>query len=131
MINSSTDHLSDVRSFITASWSSYGYEPKEGIKVALSVDEACTNIIKHAYHNSVDGTIKIKIDSQKNKFIVKITDKGSHFDPNQVPDPDIVGLQKKRKGGGLGMFLMKKLMDEVKYKNKGKINELILVKYLN
>lgn len=131
MIRSSTDHLSDVREFITSSWASYGYDAKEGIKVALSVDEACTNIIKHAYHNVADGTIKIKVDSKKNKFIVRITDKGSHFDPNQVPDPDIAGRQKKRKGGGLGMFLMKKLMDEVQYKDKGKTNELILVKYLN
>ena len=130
-VNSSTDNLSEVREFILASWVSYGYDAKEGLKVALSVDEACTNIIKHAYHNSSDGVIKISIDNKKKKFIIKITDNGSHFNPNEVPEPDIPQRQKNKKGGGLGMFLMKKLMDEVSYKSNGKSNQLILVKYLN
>lgn len=121
----------DVRQFITSSWISSGLDKKEGMKVALSVDEACTNIIKHAYNNESDGVIKIKVDNQKDKFIIKITDKGAHFDPNRVPEPNIPERQKNKRGGGLGMFLMKKLMDEVKYMNKGKSNELVLVKYLN
>lgn len=130
-INSSTDNLSEVREFILDSWVSCGYDAKEGLKVALSVDEACTNIIKHAYHNSSDGVIKIAVDNKKKKFIIKITDNGSHFNPNEVPEPNIPERQKNRKGGGLGMFLMKKLMDEVSYKSNGKSNQLILVKYLN
>ncbi|MEN8193243.1 MAG: ATP-binding protein [Bacteroidota bacterium] len=131
VIYSSTDNLSEVREFIAAAWISYGYDNKEGMKVALSVDEACTNIIKHAYHNKANGIIKIKVENKKDKFIIKITDKGSHFDPNQVPEPNIPERQKNKRGGGLGMFLMKKLMDEVKYMNKGRTNELILVKHLN
>ena len=129
-INSSTDNLSEVREFILTSWSSFGYDAKDGLKVALSVDEACTNIIKHAYHNSSDGIIKIVVDNNKKNFVVKITDTGSHFDPNEVPEPNIPERQKNKKGGGLGMFLMKKLMDEVRYKSNGKSNQLILVKYL-
>lgn len=131
VIYSSTDNLADVREFIRASWLSYGHDVKEGMKVALSVDEACTNIIKHAYHNESTGLIKIKVDNRKDKFIIRITDRGSHFNPNQVPEPNIPERQRNKKGGGLGMFLMKKLMDEVKYMNKGKSNELVLVKYLN
>ncbi len=130
-INSSTDNLSEVREFILASWVSYGHDAKDGLKVALSVDEACTNIIKHAYHNSSNGVIKIAVNNQKKKFIIKIKDNGSHFNPNEVPEPNIPERQKNRKGGGLGMFLMKKLMDEVSYKSNGKSNQLILVKYLN
>lgn len=130
-INSSTDNLSEVREFILASWVSYGHDAKDGLKVALSVDEACTNIIKHAYHNSSNGVIKIAVNNQKKKFTIKIKDNGSHFNPNEVPEPNIPERQKNRKGGGLGMFLMKKLMDEVSYKSNGKSNQLILVKYLN
>ena len=130
-INSSTDNLSEVREFILASWISYGHNAKEGLKVALSVDEACTNIIKHAYHNSSDGVIKIAVDNQKTKFVIKVTDSGSHFNPNEVPEPNIPERQKNRRGGGLGMFLMKKLMDEVRYKGNGESNQLILVKYLS
>lgn len=131
IVNSSTDNLSEVRTFVQAMWNSYGYDEKEGRSVVISVDEACTNIIKHAYHFDANGIIKIKVESKKNKFIVKITDTGSHFDPNQIPEPNIPERQKSKKGGGLGIYLMKKLMDEVKYSNKGKKNELILVKYLN
>jgi len=131
IINSSTDNLSDVRAFIQAVWNSYGYDEKEGKNVVVSVDEACTNIIKHAYHFDTTKTIKIKVENKKDRFIVKITDTGSHFNPNGIPEPNIPEKLKSKKGGGLGIYLMKKLMDEVKYSNKGNKNELILVKYLN
>ncbi len=131
IINSSTDNLSEVRAFIQAVWNSYGFDEKEGRSVVISVDEACTNIIKHAYHFDANKTIKIKVEKKRNKFIVKIIDTGSHFNPNGIPEPNIPERQKSKKGGGLGIYLMKKLMDEVKYSNKGNKNELILVKYLN
>jgi len=130
VISSSTDNLSLVRSFIEFHGRELKLENKEIAHISLAVDEACTNIIKHAYKDSKNGKIKIKIDKKKNKLSVKLTDKGSHFDPSIIPDPNVEESQKMKKGGGLGMFLMKKIMDEVEYSAKGKGNELILIKYI-
>ncbi len=130
VISSSTNNLSLVRSFIEFHGRELELSNKEIAHISLAVDEACTNIIKHAYQDSSDGIIKIKIDKKKNKLSVKLTDKGSHFDPSIIPDPNVEESQKMKKGGGLGMFLMKKIMDEVEYSAKGKGNELILIKYI-
>ncbi len=130
VISSSTDNLSLVRSFIEYHGRELELGNKEIAHISLAVDEACTNIIKHAYNYSKNGKIKINIDKKKDKLSVKLTDKGSHFDPSIIPDPNIEESQKMKKGGGLGMFLMKKIMDEVEYRAKGKGNELILIKYL-
>ncbi len=130
VISSSTDNLSLVRSFIEYHGRELELADKEIAHISLAVDEACTNIIKHAYNYSKNGKIKINIDKKKDKLSVKLTDKGSHFDPSIIPDPNIEESQKMKKGGGLGMFLMKKIMDEVEYNAKGKGNELILIKYL-
>ncbi len=130
VISSSTDNLSLVRSFIEFHGRELKLGNKEIAHISLAVDEACTNIIKHAYKDSKNGKIKIKIYKKKNKLLVKLTDKGSHFDPSIIPDPNVEASQKMKKGGGLGMFLMKKIMDEVEYSAKGKGNELILIKYI-
>ena len=131
IISSSTNNLAEVRNFVEMQGADVGLDVKEISHISLAVDEACTNIIKHAYNNSVNEKIKIKIKTNKNKFSVTITDNGHHFDPSLIGEPNIVKSQKQKKGGGLGMFLMKKLMDEVKYNAKKNGNELILIKYFN
>ena len=131
IISSSTDNLAEVRSFIEMHGTEAGLEQKVVSHVTLAVDEACTNIIEHAYNNSAIEKIRIKIKTTNNKFSIIITDKGHHFDPSLIEEPNIEKSQKMKKGGGLGMYLMKKIMDEVKYNAKGNGNELVLIKYFS
>lgn len=130
-IKSTTENLLKVREFIKAAAEDCLFPEETVEKIVLAVDEACTNIIKHAYNYSPDGLINISISVANKKFIVAITDNGERFDPETVPEPDIREYYKKKKVGGLGMYLMKKLMDEVKYStlddNK---NQVLLIKYL-
>ena len=130
VISSTTDNLALVREFIETKGREFGLSAKEISHISLAVDEACTNIIKHAYNNSKNEKIKIKIEKKEKRITVTLTDNGSHFDPSVIPEPNIVEKQKMKKGGGLGIFLMKRLMDEVKYNAKGSSNELILIKHL-
>jgi len=130
IISSSTNNLSLVRMFIEDYGKAIHLSKREVAHISLAVDEACTNIIKHAYKNSKDGKIKIRINKKGNKLSVKLIDKGLHFNPQTIPAPNIEESQKKKKGGGLGIFLMKKIMDEVKYSSNGNSNELLLTKYL-
>jgi serine/threonine-protein kinase RsbW len=131
VIPSSTNYLADVRNFVEMNGLTIGLEQKTISHISLAVDEACTNIIKHAYNNSDKNEILIKINTSEKSFKITLIDTGEHFNPVLIAEPDIEASQKKKKGGGLGMFLMKKLMDEVKYNVSNNKNELLLIKYLN
>lgn len=132
LVKSSTDNLAMIREFTKDAASESGFSEEIAGKIMLAVDEACTNIIKHAYKHSPDGNIHISIKFENTKLIVSITDEGAHFDPNSVPEPDLREYYKQKRIGGLGMYLMKKMMDEVKYYsiNENK-NRVVLIKYLS
>lgn len=131
VVKSSTDNLSIIREFTKASAAECGCSDELTGKIILAVDEACTNIIKHAYKYSSSGDIDISIKHSKSKLIISITDSGEHFNSDAVPMPNLAEYQKQKKSGGLGIFLMKKLMDEVNYKIlKDNRNQVELVKHL-
>lgn len=130
-VKSTTDNLALVRAFTKSAAQKCGFSEETVDKIALAVDEACTNIIKHAYKNSPEGDITVNIKVSGGKLTVAITDNGKNFDPSQVPDPDIKKYYMQHKVGGLGIFLMKRLMDEVNYSSTtGNKNQVVLVKYL-
>lgn len=84
-------------------------------KIILAIDEACTNKIKHAYKNDPSKEITLKLELSNNLFTAQIVDFGIPFEPDKVPLPDIDHNYKYDKKGGYGIFLMKKLMDEINY----------------
>lgn len=132
VIKSTTDNLSIVRDFVKSTAEQSGFPDAVAGKIVLAVDEACTNIIKHAYKYSPEGKILVDISFHDSKLTISITDEGSHFNPDNIPEPDIQEYYKQRRVGGLGMYLMKKLMDEVKYSTlKDNRNQVVLVKYLS
>ncbi len=130
-VSSSTDNLSRIREFIKTTSEEAGFDKDTANKIVLATDEACTNIIKHAYKNIKTGRIEINISFKNKKFTVSISDSGKHFNSSSVPEPDLPRYYQEKKVGGLGMYLMKKLMDEVKYSQQNdKKNKVTLVKYL-
>lgn len=132
LVKSTTDNLALIREFTKSAAAECNFSDETIGKIILAVDEACTNIIKHAYKYSPEGNIFISSKFENGKFIVSITDEGKHFDPALVPEPDLLQYNKQKHAGGLGMFLMKKLMDEVKYSTlTGNKNQVVLVKYLS
>lgn len=82
--------------------------------VETSVDEACTNIINHAYSEG-GGIISITCEMRDNELIITIGDTGKPFDPSSVLPPDLEADLDARRIGGLGIYLMRKLMDDVSY----------------
>jgi len=131
IVKSSTDNLSRIREFIRDAAKQCGFDTKTIGKITLAVDEACTNVIKHAYKYSPKGDISIKVKFADSKLSITIKDIGLHFDPTLVPEPNIKEYYKQKRIGGLGVFLMKKLMDEVTYTINKSSNQVVLVKYLN
>ena len=131
VVKSTTDNLSSIREFTKSAAEKCGFSEEIIGKIILAVDEACTNIIKHAYKFSPDGDILIKVLFEDSKFTISITDEGTHFDPAKIPEPNVKDYYNQRRVGGLGMYLMKKMMDEVKYHTStGNKNQVVLIKYL-
>jgi serine/threonine-protein kinase RsbW len=128
-VKSNTENLSLIRDFISSEALDRNV-PKDIMEnIILAVDEACTNIIKHAYKYSPDGEILINIKPSTSKFVVSIIDNGTSFEPETIPEPDLQKYYRQRRVGGLGIYLMKTLMDDVKYVTKpGKYNEVLLTK---
>lgn len=132
IVKSRTENLSGIRDFIASAARSS--EIKEDIveNIILAVDEACSNIIKHAYKRDPEGEIKINLELTNGKFIVIIQDEGNTFEPDSVPDPDLQKYYRQRRVGGLGMYLMKSLMDDVEYISvPGKFNKVLLTKNIS
>lgn len=129
VVKSRTGNLSSIRDFISSKAFEAGLTNDSIENIMLAVDEACTNIIKHAYKSFPDGEITIKIEYNSEKFQIEILDHGSTFNPDTVPDPDLQKYYRNGRVGGLGMYLMKTLMDDVKYISvPGKYNKVLLSK---
>lgn len=128
-VKSRTENLSEIRDFVSGKARAAGIAEDTVENIILAVDEACTNIIKHAYKLSPEGEIIIKINYDKEKFTVTIIDYGKSFEPERVPLPDLQKYYREHRVGGLGMYLMKSLMDNVEYITvPGEYNQVLLSK---
>lgn len=101
-------------------------------EIELAVDEAATNIIQHAYPHGQSGEIRLVCLREGKRFSVALYDHGRPFDPSQVPAPDLTSSIDSREAGGLGIYLMGRMMDEVRFSHNGASgeNELLMVKYV-
>jgi len=130
-IESRTDNLLEVREFVLRAARSFGFSEDEASKIVLAVDEACTNVIKHAYQFAPDREIEIVIQPVKDRMQITVIDDGKSFNPSIAKLPDLKAHLSHYRRGGLGIYLMRTLMDKVEYKYApGKRNEVRLTKYL-
>ena len=130
-IKSQTEKLHLVREFVSDAARNFGFDEDSAGNIALAVDEACTNVIKHSYEFASNNDIEIGILTTNGKFEVIITDQGKGFNPEAIQAPDMREYLNAYKKGGLGMYLMKSLMDKVEYTiAQGKKNEVRLTKFL-
>lgn len=130
-IDSRTEQLVTVREFIAQEAAAFGFAEEDVSKIALAVDEACTNIIKHAYRFDPGGRITVEVRRGDGAFTVTVIDHGRGFDPEAIRTPDMKEYLSKYRRGGLGVFLMRSLMDEVEYHIvPGERNEVRMTKFL-
>jgi serine/threonine-protein kinase RsbW len=131
-ILSRTDNLLEIREFVGESARAFGFSEEDTANIVLAVDEACTNIIKHAYQYAANKEIEVSIFPKNRSFEIRIFDSGRSFNPSTIPQPDLKEHIGHHRRGGLGVYLMKRLMDKVEYNfQKGKRNEVRLIKYLS
>ena len=130
-IPSETDNLEIIREFVGKVASKVGFSEDELNKIELAVDEACANVIKHAYAREQKNKpidIAVQIDFQK--LTILVTDRGKGLDKSKLKLPDMREYLAEMRVGGLGIYLMKTLMDEVDFEIKpGEKNQVKMVKY--
>ena len=130
-VPSSTENLALIREFVASVGMQAGLTEDEVAKIELAVDEGCANVIEHAYGHDLTKEVVVRAIVDEDKLWIKVVDTGRGFDPSKVPDEDLQHLVEQRKSGGLGMRLMKTLMDEVYYEIvPGEKNELNMMKRL-
>jgi len=132
-ISSETQHLALVREFIRKSIQASHLKKEEYGKIVLAVDEAVTNIIRHGYDGLPQGIVELEIIVSPEQFEIILRDSGKKFSPSKIPRPNIAEHVAKGIKGGLGLFLIRQVMDEVHYcyKEGNNTNELRLVKYIS
>jgi len=107
-----------------------GFDDKAVHDVILSVDEVLANVIRHAYGGKEgkveSGKIRVTVSDRGERAEIVIQDEGPCFDPRSIPAPELPS----RKPGGLGIYLVRSLMDEIDYEAlKPRGNRLRLIKY--
>lgn len=129
LISSSTKNLHLVRDFIEKKAQELNIDINTTNQIVVSVDEACTNIIKHTFKYDESNRIEVEYKSEGHKFIIIIRYKGKSFDPSKKHNPNMKHYFAKYKVGGLGIPLMKKAMDKIEFEHtKPDLNSLTLIK---
>lgn len=126
------NHLLEIDAFNQAYW---GFARRFGVGQAvnqtmiLAFDELLSNIINYAYHDDDEHQIEIRIDLTNETVIATITDDGIPFNPLQRQEPDTTLSLKERKIGGLGIHLVRQIIDEVNYERRDNKNVVTLIQH--
>ncbi|HSR52863.1 MAG TPA: ATP-binding protein [Acidobacteriota bacterium] len=127
---SSTENLAMVRSFLDNIGKQAGMPEGEVAKIQLAVDEACSNVIEHAYGHDQSKEVMVGVSYDDSQLMIAIVDRGRGFDPSTVRPQQLKDLVAERQTGGLGLQLIRSLMDEVRYDIvPGEKNQITMVKY--
>jgi serine/threonine-protein kinase RsbW len=120
--------LARIRDFVAKEGESLGLDDQVIYALQLAVDEACSNVIEHGYGGR-GGEIEVTIGPIEDGIQVMMRDWGNSFDPDAVPIPDVTAPLEDRKPGGLGLFLMREMMDDVRFEfDRQQGNTLTMIK---
>lgn len=122
------ENLDAIREYVAQAAIDAGLDETGVYAVQLAADEACSNIIEHAYGESKDGEIECTCSHDGENLVMIFRDHGCCFDPASVAEPVLTGSLSDRHIGGLGIFLINHLMDEVHYESLGEAGNVLTLK---
>ena len=128
-IGCSLNNLKGIRDFIRESLKGHGVTDVTMNEIVLAIDEMCSNLMIHAHHCNPEHMLELHIRiPKKGELIFEIVDDGNVFDINNFMEPDLDNLVQEKRKGGLGIRLVKSIMDSVEYLHKGGKNVCRLTK---
>lgn len=129
-LKNNIDEINRLHTFIEEVGEAFELPMKVVLNLNLVLEEAVTNVIMYAYPQEQNEHIYLTAKKQDDRLVFVLTDSGIAFDPTQTPDADITLSADERQIGGLGIFLIRKIMNEVKYERIDDKNVLTLEKEL-
>lgn len=123
-----TSALVELRSFLQRSLKAYGFSEVDRHQVTLAVEEVCTNLIIHSHASNPKEVIYLEVKELEKKLAIEITDKGDAFNLLEYEVPDLKKVIEEKRKGGIGIFLVKKIMDEIEFESKNGKNTCRLIK---
>jgi anti-sigma regulatory factor (Ser/Thr protein kinase) len=130
LVTAELANLGKIRRFVEESAQRLSVDVRTSYALAHAVDECVTNIIEHGY-NGQPGPIEIKIERMNETLLIELRDQAPPFDPTGVPPPDLTQPFEKREPGGLGVYLARQMVDEMRHRAlPGGGNALTLIKHL-
>lgn len=127
-IENDLSHISQVNDFVTEFCYKLNFDKSDTTNMRLAIEEAVVNIINYAYPEGEKGDIGIVASATNDTLKWVITDNGKHFAPTDAPDVDTSLSAEDRQIGGLGIFLVRQLMDTINYERIDGKNVLTLKK---
>jgi serine/threonine-protein kinase RsbW len=124
---SDTRYLEMVRDLARRFAEASGFAAQDAQNIGLAVDEATTNVIEHAYHGSKDREVEIHFDPEDDTLSIQILHDGDPLDPAQLPEFDLERFVTDQRTGGMGVYIMKKVMDRVDYAKAGSGKNMCLM----
>ena len=122
-------NLKQIRRFVIEVLRRQHLEEVEIHSMVLAVDEVCANLIIHSNQCDPDKNIEVGIDTSKeDKITFDIIDRGTGFDIRKYPEPDLDEIIRNKRKGGVGLMLVKKIMDEIDFINNGDHSIVRLIK---
>jgi serine/threonine-protein kinase RsbW len=119
------DNLVKISEFVRVAAQEAGLDSFAIYSVETAVEEACSNIIEHAYEGEDRGSIKCSCSSDENGLTIQLCDTGKPFRAEAVRDPNVRAPLKKRPSHGLGLFIMRKWMDDVRFEYKPDVGNIL------
>lgn len=126
VFNAEVNELQNVQSFVIETLSDLHLEMKLQNQLNIVIEELFVNIANYAYENG--GEVEIKVEAKMNEISITFIDSGMKFNPLEIDDPNIDAKAEERRIGGLGIFMVKNMMDDIKYKFENNQNILTIVK---
>lgn len=127
-VSAKQENLTPMINFLKDGIKKEGFNKRTIQQIHLAVEEILLNIISYAYPDEM-GDIEINyVVNEKNDLMIKIKDRGIPFDPLKVPEPDTHAPVEERQVGGLGIFLVQKIMDKLFYEREDDCNVLTMIK---
>ena len=114
-LNNKVSEITKLNAFVKSATATLNMEIGLANKIKLAVEEAVTNIIDYAYQNGTEGIISVTIEADESRIRFILTDSGAEFDPTGVSKADTTLTVDERPIGGLGVFLVRNLMDSINY----------------
>jgi sigma-B regulation protein RsbU (phosphoserine phosphatase) len=122
------EHLERFLGFVSEHAKEQGFTSDMLKKIELASEEALVNVINYAYPDKHAGEVEVSCGlDDNNRFVIEIMDSGTPFNPLSLSEPNLTEDVSERPIGGLGIHLIKKMMDEVDYRREGNNNILTLI----